>query len=252
MENLENSVINNEILLIVSKNSFGHSKFNKERFIQNFLDKIDSNSYHLVDIVDIENIEKLKDYKDKKSIIVIGYIGMPIDKIVCTDFKILLFFSPVQNIFQFKNMQELVEINEIKYPYRYIKVINKKDPFNIINSYDYILILECLNYLFHPYIFNKYFNLFSSFEILTSDRHSHALNIDMLNIFEKDIELLISEKKLTARLAIAIYKVCTLRFYDNNTTVGTFFSKKLGIKSKTSKQYRSQILKVYDLEKLPI
>jgi len=179
---------------------------------------------------------------------------MSIDKIAYTDFKILLFFNPLQNIFQFKKIQKLLEIDEIKYPYRYIKVINKKDPFEIINSSDYVHISECLNHLFHPYIFNKYFNLFSSFEVLVSDRSSYSFRRNSLQyIFEMDIKLLMVEKKLTARLAIAIYKVCTLKFYDNNTTVGTFFRKKLGIKSKTyktSKQYGSQILKVYDLEKL--
>jgi len=249
--NLENNIINNEILLLVFKKHLRYPKLNKRKFIKSFLSEIDSNTYHLVDINEIRNIEELQDYKDKKSIIIIGDGTISIDKIAHTNFEILLFFNPVQYYFSSKTRDELLEINEIKYPYRQIVVINKKDPFKIIYSDDYILISEYLNCLFFPHIVNRNFSLFQSFSVLKSDRFPYVSYGHLVNIFKIDIKLLIREMKLTARLAIAIYKVSTLKFDDNNTIIGTFFHKKLGIKSKTyktSKEYYSQTLKVYDLK----
>ncbi len=250
LNNLQNNIINDEILFLVFHNCGPH-KINKEKFIEHFLSKIDSNSYHIVDINEIQNIEELQDYKGKKSIIIIGRETTSIDKIAYTNFKIILYCNTLLHYFNSKTINKLIEINGIDNLYYcyHITVIKKTDPLKIIHSFNYTLISKTLEELFSYTSFCSPF--FSPLNILRSDRSKYYTFNILLDIFQEDIMLLIEEKKLTARLAIAIYKVCTLKFDDNNTTIGTFFHKKLGIKSKTyktpKKYYYSQILKVYDL-----
>jgi len=58
---------------------------------------------------------------------------------------------------------------------------------------------------------------------------------------------LTAKKILTARLAIVIYKIATLQFYDSDTKIGKFYRYNLGIRSKAYKVYNNKIVKVYNL-----
>ena len=89
-------------------------------------------------------------------------------------------------------------------------------------------------------------------EILQSNKGEY------IPYWKKDIEddfiLLYSEKILTARLAVAIYKSSTLEFNASNKKIGIYFNKNLGIKSKTiklGKRKQPNTLKAYKLKESP-
>ena len=128
-------------------------------------------------------------------------------------------------------------------------MVKKQDPLKIITFNDLNKIYNFIKGLFYPYIFSRTFPLFQSIDIL-NNKITQDLPINYLNILRNDVVLLIHKRKLTARLAIAIYKISTLKFRENNTVIGTFFGKKLGIKSKAFKlpyEAHPQTIKIYDL-----
>jgi len=253
MENFRNNVINNNILFLVFKNpNYMNLIIDTEKFEQVFFKDVDKDYYQLSNLRELDNINELLNYKGKKNIIVFGYRGMDIQKIADTSFEILLFFNPQEYIFKFKTFNDLLTIDSSENLYILLNVIKKRDPFKIIKFNDLVEIYDFVTFLFYLYVSNQKFFLFRSINILKSDKNRYRY-IDCLNTFDKDIQLLVSKKKLTARLAIAIYKVSTLKFYDNDTIIGTFFRKSLGVKSKAYQlPYKAypQIVKVYDLKEI--
>lgn len=249
IENLENNIINDKVLLLVFKNPNYHIKLDKDIFNKQFLNHIDSKYYRLFNIKELDNMDIIQSDKKSKNIIILGHINMSIYKIANINFEILLFFSPLQNTSKFNSLRTLLEINSIQNPYKHIITIKKKDPIKIIKSNDFRIISDQIESLFNPYLFNKYFTLFYPFYALKSDRSKNV--VFLKNILLEDIFLLIKNKKLTSRLAIAIYKASTLKFNENNTKIGIFFRKNLGIKSnpyKLPNRNNLQTVKVYDLK----
>jgi len=253
MENFRNNVINNNILLLVFKNPNNKNPIiDKKKFEQVFFEDMNEGYYQLSSMNELDNIDKLQKYKGKKNIIVFGCRGMDIDKITDTSFEILLFFNPQEYIFKYKTFNDLLAIDTSKNLYIQLNVIKKRNPIEIIKCNDSAEIYNFIKFFFHPKIYNKVFSLFQSIDILKSDRSTYRYSfIYYLKILSPDIHLLVYKRILTARLAIAIYKVSTLKFHDNNTIIGIFFRKRLGVKSKTYQlpyEENSQRFKVYDLD----
>ena len=248
MENLYNGTINNEVLFLVFEYLGHDNKVDKNDFIKNFLDNLDSKNYQLFNIIDLDNVEEVQAYKKNKNIIIFGYPRMSIYKIANINLEILLVVNPIQYSIKFNTIRELLNIDS--FHNTYIKRIKINDPLEIINTNNYSVILNYLEFLFYVRVSSKRLSLFLPFNVLKSDWSKE--NDFLLENLKNDIHLLRGENKLTSRLANAIYKVSTLKFNDNNTKIGTFFHKHLGVKSKAFKlKTRSypSIVKVYDLKK---
>jgi hypothetical protein len=254
INDFKNNIINDNVLLLVFRDSNYGNKIINMKWVEEVLFKDMNNEYYqLSNMNELDNIDELQDYKGKKNLIVLGYMGMSIDKIANTNFKILLYFNPVEYFVKFKTFLNSLVFNYIKNPYAIVDVIEKKEPLDIIVYNSSVEINYFLSILFFPYIFNKNFLLFQSIDILKSNRRTY-LYLDYLDTLKYDVDLLIQKRKLTARLAIAIYKISTLKFHENHTVIGTFFRKELDIKSKTFKlpyKIYPQIVKIYDLYDSP-
>jgi len=253
IENFKNNIINDNILLVVFRDANHDNRTIDIKRLKEVLFKdMNEEYYQLFNINELGNIDELQNYKCKKNLIVLGNIGMNINKIANTDFEILLYFNPLKYIIKFQTFNDLLAFDNSKNPYIKLDVIKKRDPLEIITSNNFMKINDSVKVLFLPYIFNKNFPLFQSIDILKSNRNTYSYT-NYLFTLENDIYLLVQKRKLTARLAIAIYKVATLRFYENKTVIGSFYRKELNIKSKAYKlpyPVRPQIVKVYDLDRI--
>jgi len=253
MNNFKKNIINDHILLLVFRGFNHRNKTIDMQWIEEVLfANMNKEYYQLSNVDELNNINELQNHKGKKNLIVFGYSGINIDKIANTNFEILLYFNPLKYITKFKTLNNLLAFNNIKNPYIRLDIIKKKDPLEIITSKCIVKINNFIKVLFFPDINDQNYLLFQSINILKSNGNT-SFYLNYLSTLENDILLLVRQRKLTARLAIAIYKVSTLRFYDNNTKIGTFFRKKLGCRSKTYKlPYKAypQIVKIYDLDSI--
>jgi hypothetical protein len=99
---------------------------------------------------------------------------------------------------------------------------------------------------------NNAFIVFSHNKLIQSD--PTILYPRWKELIENDILILSTFKILTSRLAVTLYKMCTFKFYDSNTTIGNYYRKTIGVKSKTIQLPPNtkpiQKVKAYDLNSL--
>lgn len=241
--NIINNKVNDEILLIV----FDGPPQKRSTLIKKFKNslKLDSKTYYykVFDINEIDSIDKIEKTDDNTNILLLGNPFMEINQILNLNSKVLLsIYSNLLewNFFQTKNRDlQLTEENirtiinfksepKINETERYENYIEKRDPFKIINSNNYNTIYKSI---FSVFLQLKT-TIFREMEILQSNRTTFY-SFWMKQI-EQDIFILLNHKILTSRLAVAIYKTSTLKFFDSTTKIGLFYHDKLGIKAKTT------------------
>jgi hypothetical protein len=252
INNSSKDILNDEILLLVFKTSIHsyHQQYSS-KVKQFFFNLFNKKSYQIFDMKELENLSQLEEDIGKKNIILLGYQGMSIDKITNINLKILLLFKPMQSYFNDKTIDELFEIDYTNKPYIHTVLIENINPVEIIDSNSYTIIYNHLIRLFNPIIFNQTFPLFCCIHTALESDRTFFPPVSFLKILDNDLHILLQKKQLTSRLAIAIYKASTLKFNANNTEIGTFFRKELGVKSKAYKlpEPYPQIVKAYDLNK---
>jgi hypothetical protein len=114
---------------------------------------------------------------------------------------------------------------------RYQTYIEQRDPIEIIKTFNYNIIRDHIYTLFMVQKGNSHICLFSNIEILQSNKLTPVAL--WYKYIDQDIVILCSHKILTSRLAVALYKVTTLKFSDSNTKIGSYYSEKLKVKSVT-------------------
>lgn len=235
--------VNDEILLII----YDTSSVKRSTLI-NKLEKsleLDTKAcnYMLFDINEIDSIDKIKRTNNSTNIILLGNPFIEISKILDSNNKILIsIYSKLlecnflqtkkrelslseENIRRIINLRDKPKINEFE---RYENYIEKRDPLKIINSNNYNIIYKSIFSIFSQFKTT----IFRNIEVLQSNKTTyHPYWIEQI---DQDIFILLEYKILTSRLAVAIYKTSTLKFFDSTTKIGLFYRNKLGVKAKTT------------------
>lgn len=260
LNNVIDNKLNDEILLIVL-NSFYQGDENAIKKFEKIINlDINIYNYKIFDIKEIESINKIKKTEDNTNIILLGHPSMNINKILNSNTKVLL--SVYSNLLECNllktktkelrlsketiNIEDELEINEWERLEHYIE---KKDPQKVIYSNNYNFIYKSIFSIFLKEIYNNFLTVFYPFSILQSNQTTFPTF--WKDQIEEDILILKNYKILTSRLAVAIYRSCTLSFFDSNTKIGLFYYDKLRIKAKTTQlpiQNRQKV-KAYDLNK---
>lgn len=151
-------------------------------------------------------------------------------------------------------------------------LIYKRDPIWILGKKDKSFIYTYMFSIIYrkiPTLWRKEVIYFRNLQIIQNKNSTISDDDEFLQILKYDLQILNESQILTARLAVEIYKVFTLRFNDSATKIGRFFRENLGIKSKVMRlRYEDnfrlmqcdgvpylreevEILKVYDLKNSP-
>lgn len=251
--NLCYGIDNKEILLLlypphVNKNISGESS--------NIIDKINSKikelkpSSKVYNIFDFKDFYSINQFQNNKNTILVSNVRIDINKLENCGNTILYFNVNIEinkTIFTFDKRLNLDnnELYKQYYRYNYIKLMN---PINILQREFSII----YNLIFRLFENNNFYNI----ELLKSNK-----SIDTgtwIEQIKEEIYVLTFHNILTSKLAITIYKICTFNFHENNKNIGIFYSKQLGIKSKTMHlpnihknkiQMLSIKAKAYDLKK---
>jgi len=234
--------INEEILLVIFDSPSQQKDILIKKFEENL--KLDNKKYNykLFDINKIDSVDDIKNMGEDSNIILLGHPLMKIDKIFDTDCKILFCLNSELLHYELKlnkkkqfiiseaNLEKFTKTKkfDINQAELYINYIEKKDPIKILNEKKYI---DIYNQIFFMFIQNKSF-LFTNIEVLQSNKTTPFMI--WKKQIEEDISVLLKHKKLTSRLAVALYKSSTLRFYDSNTKIGNFYFRKFRINAKTT------------------
>ena len=226
--------INNEVLLLFSTSIIGKSEITKTLNIN--LKSLEVTNYKLIDI---NEIDRVKHEKHDKNIILLSFIAVDIMKLVDIDYPILFCFPNYNNNLPL-NIDNIMSREEIP-SFRYL--IETQSPLSIINNNISTLKARIMTL----YRYNESL-LFSNVKILQSN---NLIDFGQwFSLISDDIKLLNSKRILTARLAVAIYKIATLKFNATNTTIGLYYRNSLSIKSKTMRikvSGKSVPVKAYDL-----
>lgn len=234
LNNLKQNKLNDEILCIFLEikkvdnfENFLSKRINilKDTFTKN---NINSSSYEIFDSQNFDNLSKIK--SDLNNIIICN-IGMDIlkindcnSKLICVLFNDLITKKPD---FQ----------SNIEYIY-----INKQEPLFLLKEHSIKSEKEnniAQNYSKAYYNYNTIYNMiFLAFKYYGNIKSFKSDNLLASKFFVKeleyDIDVLCYRNILTSKLAIALYKITTLKFNDSNTKIGTYYKKNLGITSKTT------------------
>lgn len=230
-KNVIENRVNNEILLIVFDLNYDEKSETMQKLEEKI--KIDTKRYNYKSI-DISKVESFNHMTNNT--IVIGHPFMDVDKIFNLEHKILFtnYNNILENDLYLNRLDTLHTIDNFKldkfetfenekYYDNYIEVAN---PMKIIFCNDYVIITKNI---FSKFIQDS-FIIFKNMDILQSNRV--VPYIIWKKQIENDISTLLKYKILTSRLAIAIYKSCTLRLYDSNKKIGLYYYNKFGTKSR--------------------
>lgn len=227
-DNLKQNKLNDEILCIFFNKKDINNQNNCDKKINSILknNNIDFNFYQIIYEHNIDNISNMK---MESNIILASHIDTDILKINDCHTK-LICLSIYKLIIYFKYLH--LTDSECIY-------IEKYDPIAVLKDY-FKIKEEELNQHYNTYYHNDKiynviflkFNYFSNINCLKSDNLLASKFI--MGELEYDINVLCYRNILTSKLAIALYKILTLRFNDSNTKIGTYYRKGLGISSKTT------------------
>lgn len=225
LDNLKDNKLNDEILCIFIKNKIE----NISNKIVDIFTKNDIN-FDLYQIFYSQDFEHISNIKSNSNIILICDIGMNIVKINNSDSKLIciLFNNLTYNLqHNTPSLFEYIYIDK-EDPLSILKLYSTKNKNDDVQSYrkDYYHIA----YLY-KIIFSK-FNYYGNIKSLKSDNLLSSKFFE--NELEYDLNVLCYRNILTSKLAIALYKITTLKFNDSNTKIGTYYKKNLGITSKTT------------------
>lgn len=234
LDNLKQNKLNDEILCIFleikkvdNSQNFISKRINilKDTFTKN---NIDSCSYEIFDSQNFGNLSKIK--SDLNNIFICN-IGMDILKINDCNSKLIcvLFNDLIDNKQNF----------QLYFEYLFI---NKQDPLFFLKEYSIKIKKEnnmTQNYSNAYYNYNPIYNMiFLAFKYYGNIKSLKSDNLLASKFFVKeleyDIDVLCYRNILTSKLAIALYKITTLKLNDSNTKIGTYYKKNLGITSKTT------------------
>lgn len=263
LNNVINNILNKDILLIILESSFE----SKKDLFKDFRNKVnlDESTYNLK-IIEVDELDSFNDLcvtKKNKNIILLGYSSMDINKIYDFNCNILLSrYNEFINCELKINKDESRDIKNIILSKKHIKssikncdskyleekpdyydYIKKRDTLTVIKSNDYNHIYSCIFLLFY----NEKFILFNNIEVLQSNKKMNFFEWrDKIN---NDILVLLHDKILTSRLAVAIYRSSTLDFNKSNKGIGEYFHNQFGYGSKLTTLPRSkERLKAYSLK----
>jgi len=132
-------------------------------------------------------------------------------------------------------------------------VLQKRDPISILKSHGAYFIIHDL------FIIIQLFNL-REILLINSIANPNFASFDKQVNF--DLDFMLKYKKLTSRLAIYLYKICTFNFSATDTKIGRYYANQLGRKSKlyhlpidlkrAHNYVSTSKVKVYDLELIKI
>ena len=251
--NLVHDIHNEEILLLIYHHNTKYIYSNYLYFIKEIILKIKKlepkGKYEILNFLDIANINQIQN--NKNIILLSSNLFNSINKLEDCKHKILYFNinKEIYNSILTFTKKTLNDINSTP-NYQYYTYISSENPINLIKQ-EYSVIKNLIFRLFEN-------NNFNDIELLKSDRSMD--NRIWKEQIKEEIYLLTLHNILTSKLAIAIYKICTFKFNENNKNIGIFYSKELGIKSKTmhipniyggKKKMFSTKTKAYNLKNSP-
>ena len=249
--NLINNNVNDELLLLVLP-SFNDSK-NK---LKDSLEKLTKN-YELVEISSIKSINELE---KNKNIILLGYPMMNIYLLNNMEHSVL-YISLIylnQYFLSDKHIEDIEKSSMKKFVYerdRYLYFYEQREPIALLNT---LSRKEISNSVIAPLLYSQkeipfyFIQTIFPYPFISKDKDKHY-GIDWETIINIDIFYLLKSHILTARLAILIYKVTTLKLDDSTTRIGIYYRQKLGVKSKTTRlpqniyEIPGHTAKAYDL-----
>jgi hypothetical protein len=229
---IKNHEINEEILLLIFQK-------NINKMIKQIFEDFSKSNKVFINLIDLDKIENSNTLNNNENIIIFSKNDININKINNNKYKIILLVDDksfnienhIKNILSNKNSIISKDFGPINY-LENRSLIQKTNPIEIINTFNYFLIESKIFSLFYRKMLYKEIKIFSNLNILQNKDFPYGV-INLRVQIEKEIHLLCENKILTSRLAIAIYKSCTLNFSTSNTYIGNFFRKQLGIKSST-------------------
>lgn len=257
-DNLIKGKINNEILFIVFypeiKKKYDSNEFKDINEFKDFKESLNSShKLHNYEILDSRDYDSINELENKKTNIILkGYPVMDIkiidncnqDIIICSYLNIRIFYNHKKDdIFLERNIKKnIIESKEIlenkKSGIGYF--IKKRDPLNIIKSFNYQFIYTSIFSIFYGSKDDRKNTLIYFFTDFFVQSNKAACGIQWNKEIEKDIFLLIDEKILTASLANIIYKTSKLDFFNSSTNIGKYYYEKLGIKARTTNINKSK------------
>lgn len=216
LDNLKNNKLNDEILCIFVKNKIE----NISNKIVDIFTKNDINS-DLYQILFSQDFDHISNIKSSSNIILICNIRMNILKINDSDSKLIcILFNKLTYNLQHNtpSLFEYIYIDK-EDPLSILKLYSTKNKNDDVQSYrkDYYHI----DYLY-KIIFSK-FDYYGNIKSLKSDNLLSSKFFE--NELEYDLNVLCYRNILTSKLAIALYKITTLKFNDSNTRIGTYYKK---------------------------
>lgn len=141
--------------------------------------------------------------------------------------------------------------------YLYIK---QTEPYDfLISMFDYKIMYQIVKYYFD--FFTRFLNVNKEAFFIQIDYKEPMLDIKptILEQIEKELNLFKTEKILTSRLAVFIYRLFSFDIEASTTKIGRYFATKIGTKSKVftkktlldrkSKIYIENSIRAYDLLK---
>lgn len=245
--NLVHDIHNEEILLLIYHHDTKYIFFIKEIILK--IKKLEPKGKY--EILNFLNIASINQIQNNKNIILLSNLFNSINKLEDCKHKILYFNinKEINNSILTFTKKTFNNINSTP-NYQYYNYISSENPINLIKQ-EYSVIKNLIFRLFEN-------NNFNDIELLKSDRSVD--NRIWKEQIKEEIYLLTLHNILTSKLAIAIYKISTFKFSENNKNIGIFYSKELGIKSKTmhipniyggKKQMISTKTKAYNLKNSP-
>jgi hypothetical protein len=225
--NLIHDIKNEEILLLIypqkQNKDVGTENLNIINKINLKIRSLEHNGSY--NILNLESIFSINQILNNKNTILVSNVHIDINKL--ENCKNTILYFNVNNeihktIFTLNKTLNLYnnELYEQDYRSNYIKLMN---PINILRRESSII----YNLIFRLFENNNFYNI----ELLKSNKSIDTRTwIEQIN---EEIYVLTFHNILTSKLAIAIYKICTFNFHENNKNIGIFYSKQLGIKSKT-------------------